>query len=301
MSSESWVYPLTDSSYDSLENELDDSSGGSPSFCSRAPFPPKPGSLESILTFSDYDQDTEADVLPREDAPSVDASPTLASLTLEDRRTRRRRSEPAVAYAAKLCPHLSGSTDGLTGEDEDAEEELSKRPSSHTVTRTHSRGRTRRGGAEPGSKDRSAALEASSSSLSSTPASPAPTRSSLDSLDSLGGERTTRRATKTQPPTPPAQMSPKDNTPKEALNWGPLKGCMVLHPNSWLRKDRRLSLTQQDSVEMEDEETGVSGSNYMAPNSAFCDCIGFARCRVPNTDPFCQHLCIQMEYIMLSD
>ncbi|XP_072228213.1 rho GTPase-activating protein 20-like [Leuresthes tenuis] len=256
--SESWVYPLTDSSYDSLENELDDSSGGSPSFCSRAPFQPKPGSLESILTFSDYDQDTEADVLPREDAPSVDASPTLASLTLDDRRTRRRRSEPAVAYAAKLCPHLSGSTDGLTGDDEDAEEELSKRPSSHTVTRTHSRGRARRAGAEPRSKDGSAALEASSSSLSSTPASPAPTRSSLDSLDSLGGERTgtSRRATKAQPPSTPAQMGPKDTAPKEALHWGPLKGCMVLHPNSWLRKDRRLSLTQQDSLEVEDEETG---------------------------------------------
>ncbi|KAM4560118.1 rho GTPase-activating protein 20-like isoform 1-T5 [Odontesthes bonariensis] len=253
MGSESWVYPLTDSSYDSLENELDDSSGGSPSFCSRAPFQPKPGSLESILTFSDYDQDTEADVLPREGGPSADVSPTLASLTLEDRRTRRRRrSEPAVAYSAKLCPHLSGSTDGLTGEDED-EEELSKRPSSHTVKRTHSRGRSRRGGAEPGSKERSAALEASSSSLSSTPASPAPTRSSLDSLDSLGGERTgtTRRTTRTHPPTStPAQICPKDNPPKEALSWGSLKGCMVLHPNSWLKRDRRLSLTQQD------EETG---------------------------------------------
>ncbi|KAI4799361.1 hypothetical protein KUCAC02_016993 [Chaenocephalus aceratus] len=57
MGSDSWLYPLTDSSYDSLENELDVSS--SPGFCSRAK--PLQGSLDSILTLSDCEQ--EPDVL----------------------------------------------------------------------------------------------------------------------------------------------------------------------------------------------------------------------------------------------
>ncbi|XP_041835156.1 rho GTPase-activating protein 20-like [Melanotaenia boesemani] len=292
MGSESWVYPLTDSSYDSLENELDNSSGGSPSLCNRRALRPKQGSLDSILTFSDYDQDIDPDVRstglprrrvleissPRQEEPAVDMLSTLDSLSLEGRHTLRRRSEPAIAYAAKLCPYISGSTDGLTGEDEDAEEEFSKRPSSHTHLHTHSRGQSGLTGM------RSAALEASSSSLSSNPTSPAPTHSSLDSLDSLqsiGGEqtKTTRRATKTHLPTTSVSSTPfatssaptpgehlnrgicpKDNPSKEQLNWVALKGCMGLHPNSWLKKDRRLSLTQQESLEKEDDDKAGGGT-----------------------------------------
>ncbi|XP_070787043.1 rho GTPase-activating protein 20-like [Enoplosus armatus] len=287
----SWLDPLTDSSYDSLENELDNSSGGSPGFCSRRHLKPKPlqGSLDSILTFSDYDQDTDPDMQqaqtespcglklyplgrtrgrrqdpdlsrPGQDAPTVDTSSTLDSLSL-DGRHRRRRSEPAIAYVGKFQPFASGCTDGLTGEDGDGEE-----------------GQTRRG----------AALQASSSSLSSTPTSPAPTRSSLDSLDSLGSDHTwaTRRGlypTKTHlpsssssstVPSKPSTMSsvltsgghpdlgtcPKGSPLKDPLNWGTLKGCIGLHPNSWLKKGRRLSLTQQDNLEKEEEDKTGGGS-----------------------------------------
>ncbi|XP_008281371.1 rho GTPase-activating protein 20 [Stegastes partitus] len=292
-----WVDPLTDSSYDSLENELDNSSGGSPGFCSRRRLRPKPlqGSLDSILTFSDYDQDTNPDprhkqkLQPRgrfrrhepdlssstQDAVLAEASSTLDSLSLEGHRTQRRRSEPAIAYAAKFQPYTSGSTDGLTGEDEDGEEELSRKPSRHTLTLPHCRGQS---GVNGG---RSAALEASSSSLSSTPVSPAPTRSSLDSLDSLSSDQTwvSRRAlhpTKTQLPSNslstsvstasftsaehPERTSAKDSPPREALSWGTLKGCRGLHPNSWLKKDRRLSLTQQDNLEKEEEDKAGGGA-----------------------------------------
>ncbi|XP_035765773.1 rho GTPase-activating protein 20-like [Neolamprologus brichardi] len=302
MGTESWIYPLTDSSYDSLENELDNSSGGSPGLCNRRCLQPKPlqGSLDSILTFSDYDQDTapepglnplgrhrrqELDLSsPRQDAPTVDTSSTLESLSLEGRNMPRRRSEPAIAYVAKFRPCASASTDGVTGEDEDGEEELSKEPSNHTVTRMHSRVQNRRYGGE-------SVLEASSSSLSSTPTSPAPTRSSPDSLDSLSGDQTwaTRRGLypkKTYLPSNSSsgslstsvtstpltissvlassehaeqEICPKNSPPKEPVSWGTLMGCRGLHPNSWLKKDRRLSLTQQDNLEKQEEDKTAGG------------------------------------------
>ncbi|KAM6893493.1 rho GTPase-activating protein 20-like [Xenentodon cancila] len=293
MASESWPYPLTDSSYDSLENELDNSSGGSPSYCSRRPLRLKPlqGSLDSILTFSDYDQNADPDVgcsktgglrglalhpaerrrrqelsRSKQGGPE-EISSTLDSLSLEGRHTQRRCSEPAIAYTTKLCPYISSSADGLTGDDEDAEEELPKKPSI-------SRSRRRRGGGDSRLQDSSSAgLQASSSSLSSTPASPAPTCSSLNSLDSLHSlsdptgatNQATNLPSTSIPPTLFNSLSephtrgicPKDSAPKEPLSRGALKGCMGLHPNSWLKKDRRLSLTQQDSVETEgDDRTG---------------------------------------------
>ncbi|XP_040888030.1 rho GTPase-activating protein 20-like [Toxotes jaculatrix] len=328
MEADSWVYPLTDSSYDSLENELDNSSGGSPGFCSRRRLRPKPlqGSLDSILTFSDYDQDTDPDIRrthtnslrglklhpqgrtrgrrrepdlssPSQDALTMNTSSTLDSLSLEGRPIPRRRSEPAIAYVSKFRPCVSVSTDGLTGEDEDDEDELSKKPSGHTLAHTHSRGQARRGGGESGLNlhgRRSAALEASSSSLSSTPTSPAPTHSSLDSLDSPSSDHTcaTRRqlnptkthlssgctsgSLSTSVPSTPFTISsaltsteppdlgtgPKSSSPKEPLNWGTLKGCRGLHPNSWLKKDRRLSLTQQDKEE-EDKTVGRPSDNLL--------------------------------------
>lgn len=323
--SDSWLYPLTDSSYDSLENELDNSSGGSPGFSSRRHIRPKPlrGSLDSI-TVSDYDQDTDPDnpqtqadspqgqklhplgrsrgrrqdadlSCSTQDSPTVDS--TLDSLSLDGRHRQRRCSEPAIAYMAKFRPCASESTDGLSGEDEDDEEELSKKPIYHTLAHTHSRGHTRRGGGESVFKlhgVRSAAQEVSSPSLSSTPNSPAPTRSSLDSLNSLhslssnhtctikrGLHPTKTHLPSSSPPlpvplsvpslpftigsalTPGGQPDlgtcPKDSAPKEAPNWGTLKGCGGLHPNSWLKKGRRLSLTQQDNLDKEEEDkTGVS-------------------------------------------
>ncbi|KAM3585124.1 uncharacterized protein V6R79_008232 [Siganus canaliculatus] len=300
---ESWMYPLTDSSYDSLENELDNSSGGSPGFCSRRTLRSKPlqGSLDSILTFSDQEPDAyarqnlrrlqlhslgrtrsrrpEASDLscPVQDLQTVDTSSTLDSLSLEGLQKQRRRSEPAIAYLTKFGANASGSADGLAADDDDDDEELPQERSSHTLTRCNAR---KGGGLRP------AALEASSSSLSSTPTSPAPTCSSLDSPDSLSSNHTwaTRRvlhSTKTGRPSTtspvlsgassaPLTMSsaltssghqdlgscPKGSPPKESLKLGTLKSCRGLHPNSWLKKGRRLSLTQQDNLEKEDDKTG---------------------------------------------
>uniref|UniRef100_A0A1A8EJH3 Rho GTPase activating protein 20 n=1 Tax=Nothobranchius kadleci TaxID=1051664 RepID=A0A1A8EJH3_NOTKA len=264
--SESWVYTLTDSSYDSLENELDDCSVGSPGSYSRSHTQPKPlqSSLDSILTFSDYEQDTDPEAVQpktgvglhrrdgcrRQNTSGEDVSFPLDSMSLEGGRAQRRRSEPAIAYTARFCPYTSGSADELAAEEDDAEGE---RKSGDILAHTHTRGRSRSG-----------VLEASFSSLSST--SPAPTRSSLDSLDSLGTDPTEADPHRIPPPSPFssgfAQTSvehankvyPKDCTPKEPVHWGALKGCIGLHPNSWLRKDRRLSLTQQEGPDVERED-----------------------------------------------
>ncbi|XP_060923332.1 rho GTPase-activating protein 20-like [Limanda limanda] len=311
------VHPPTDSSYDSLENELDTSSVGSPGLCSRMQPRSKAlqGSLDSILTFSDYDQDTDPDThhtpagsplalklnplrrsrgrrqephlsSPGQDSPTTNASSTLDALSLDGLHRQRRRSEPAIAYMTKFRPCVSGSTDGLTGEDEEDEEEPLKKPSIHTLAQTHSGGPSRRAGGElnlPGG-----ALGASSSSLSSAAASPAPTRSSLDSLDSLSSEHCAARRgvhpSKTCLPSndtsaslstsvgsaptsnepPELETIPKGSPPREPPNWGTSRGCRGLHPNSWLRKDRRLSLTQQDNSEKEAEDKTAEGTSDMS-------------------------------------
>lgn len=288
---ESWQYPLTDSSYDSLENELDNSLGGSPSFCDHREnlcHKPLRGSLDSILTFSDYEQDNDPDTqqarlhrigqsragaqegdrghcCPREDFPTADSSPSLGSPTLDTRHRPRRRSEPAIMYIKKLQPY---STDGLSGDDEEL----------HSQSEARDQCRRR----EHGFGVQSAALEVSSSILSSTPNSPAPNYSSLDSLDSLSSDRpwAARRGLhiKTSIPSSTIPVSiisawtseeqpdhtacSKGSPPKEQRT---LKTCGILHPNSWLKKDWRLSLTQQDNLKKQRENKTGGGPSEKLP------------------------------------
>ncbi|XP_077955599.1 rho GTPase-activating protein 20 isoform X2 [Gasterosteus aculeatus] len=263
MGSDSWPYPLTDSSYDSLDNELD-----SPA-CGRRSARPKTlrGSLDSVLTFSDCEQDPDLPPARTDSPPWREKSPPLgrsgggredadpSSQPGRDER-RRRRSAPAVACEAEFRPCVPGwGGHGLSH----GGEELSSKP----------------GGVALQHKE----VEVSSPSLSPTPASPEKTRSSTDSLGSPSGDaaREPRRGlhpTKSHlpPGSPPSSLASKPMTissagghldlgtfqkaptqPKEAVNWGTLKGCRGLHPNSWLKKGRRLSLTQQDTVEKEAE------------------------------------------------
>ncbi|XP_028323258.1 rho GTPase-activating protein 20-like [Gouania willdenowi] len=115
--SESWSYPLTDSSYDSLEKELDAlSGGGSPSLCgAQWRMGGAKGSLDSILMLSDGEQ-SEWRPGSAPSPPERDASPALESLSLEGGRCqRRRRSEPAIAYVARLEAHTPSSEDEKKG------------------------------------------------------------------------------------------------------------------------------------------------------------------------------------------
>lgn len=277
LSSSEWIYPMTDSSYDSLENELDNSSS-SPSFCNRRQLRAETlqGSLDSILTFSDCDQDTDQEFLqaqpvseprlkvhPLERHRAMRLKPGVSYVsrdtqTVNSGSRERRCSEPAITYVAKFGPCASGMEDANS-------EELSSQPVHHE----NSYGETKKGGGT------SAGLEASSSSLSSI--SPDPTRSSLDSPDSLDSDvawvrrrglyisRTnlpsaSSTTSKPQPSSghPEHSCCPKGSPPKEPVNWGTLKSCQSLHPNSWLKKGRRLSLTQQDNLAQEDDKSGVS-------------------------------------------
>ncbi|KAL3045527.1 hypothetical protein OYC64_013736 [Pagothenia borchgrevinki] len=270
MGSDSWLYPLTDSSYDSLENELDVSS--SPGFCSRAK--PLRGSLDSILTLSDCEQDTEPDLLQtnmqglklhlqgrksnrrkKEHAHFSSSTHDAQSLDSLSPHRSRRCSEPAIKYVAKFRPCVSRST--LSGKDKEDEMALTLRKTG---------------------------LEISSPRLLSTTNSPTATRSSLDSLNSDISDQTwaKRRGihpNKTHlPPSYPRGSSPSSlssalpssghpgSPAKEALNWGTLKVCRGLHPNSWLKKGRKLSLTQQDNVEKEeDDQTGAGLTGKAVP------------------------------------
>ncbi|KAM8873204.1 rho GTPase-activating protein 20-like isoform 2-T2 [Synchiropus picturatus] len=265
--SESWMYPMTDSSYDSLENELDNSSGGSPGSCRRRRLRSKAlqGSLDSILTFSDCEQDRDLHPLgrPRAHTPDADLGrggedevptdgPSAADTwSLDGHHRERRRSEPALAYVSRLTC-ASQSTDGLTGEDEDDDGDLNLNRKISTQAR-------RGGSSSRTTLLRSAALETSSSSFAST--SPAPTHSSLDSLDSLCNDHSLSGGGP-QGSTKNRWSSETFSPSKEPINLGAVKCHRSLHPNSWLKKDRRLSLNQAERAEEEtvgcgDKSTGL--------------------------------------------
>ncbi|XP_069568863.1 uncharacterized protein [Brachyistius frenatus] len=246
---ESWTYPLTDSSYDSLDNELDSGSAGSPGFRGRSRLRPKQliGSLDSILTFGDYDPDPDSDLdsdpdrsqtrglrfhpplghgRSDADASNVDASSVADSPSPEGRRAQgRRRSEPAIAYAARFGASVSGGADVLAAdEDEDYEERDPFEPDPARATR---------GGEGSGPP-----------SLSLPPALPRP----------VDGDRTRATGRGLVPAGAAPTSGPKDSRVKDRLNWGTLKGRQGLHPNSWLKKGRKLSLTQQDNADEEKED-----------------------------------------------
>lgn len=241
-----------------------DNSSGSPGFISIRQIGPKihGGSLDSVLTFSDTEQLADgphgfkSGTLMRrrqnpelsytdQEAETADIASKLDSLSLDVKQMRRRSSEPAITYAGMFGE--TGSADGLTGEEE---------------------GDTQ----VPGSSERRDQpmfiLGASSSSLSSTPTSPELTYSSQHFWVRRQGLHVAKTHQKPDTsPIPPKQLTagsattssghpgtgtcPKGSPPREPLNWGALKSCRSLHPNLWLRKGRRLSLTQQDNSEKE--------------------------------------------------
>ncbi|KAJ0009509.1 hypothetical protein NQD34_001211 [Periophthalmus magnuspinnatus] len=272
---ESWQYPLTDSSYDSLENELDNSSGGSPSLIQRKMdnhhdnhHQPLQGSLDSILTFSDYDQENDTEnpskttrhyrieklggdsviYSSKQDYKYVESSPSLGSPSLEARHRPRRRSEPAVTYIRKLQPYNSN-----TGDDEQLNSQSDLRDESKR--RDLGFGMKRLG------------LEASLSSLSSTPNSPAPNYSSIDSLDSFSFDKSQRQQVKASITdeipvsiiSAPEDYSAKGSPPKDL---GTLKSCGNLHPNSWLKKDWRLTLSHKDNLKKEEKTPIVAADKF---------------------------------------
>lgn len=260
---------MTDSSYDSLENELDNSSS-SPSFCNRKPLRAETlqGSLDSILTFSDQDTDPEILQAQPDRLPRLKVQPLArhrarrlkagVSHTSWDPQTassesrERRCSEPALVCTARFGPCGSGR-------ENESSEEFSSQPAPHT----NSRGETRSSAAK------SAGLEASpSSSLSSISPDSLDTDVAWERRRGLYRTRTHLSSASSAAGGPHASSRqaehsscPKGSPLKEPLNWGTLKSCQSLHPNSWLKKGRRLSLTQQDNLAQEEDKSGVSDTS----------------------------------------
>lgn len=232
-----WIYPQTDSSYDSLENQLD-AFAASPGFGRQQRRQTRPeqlsGSLDSVLTFSDTEPDIggvkrrrwRLNPKKENDGERLETLGALDSLSLDDKQRRRRSSEPAPLSEG-------GHVAGAKGE------------GSHCI------------------------LEVRTSS--STPASPELSCTSPDSPEpqrflARRGRRLHSKASVGEAPLSGA--CPSSPPPRDAVSWAGLSGYRSLHPNSWLKKERKLSLTQQEHLEK--EITRVSMTSKPGHSTSTC-------------------------------
>ncbi|XP_069569465.1 rho GTPase-activating protein 20 [Brachyistius frenatus] len=310
-------FQMNDSSYDSLENELNDDpeSPYQEQLLLRDKDKPDSRSRDSVITLSDGDPDPEADLLlqlpplarPRRFSPAVRQPRTRqANGSSQGPRRLRRSSEPALTLAStppssvvlvhannRHLPVRKASYDAaMEGEDEvfleqglnslqlkeEGENECEKRE-----TKIQNGGRRKMKHAPPPPLR----LDASCSSLSSPATSP--TGSSLSSLDSAFSQYSTDYATNgaiplaEPPPLSPLfpgrpLRSPRGSPPqRESLpHWPPstqnfrtgqtTSNSHGLHPNTWLKKDRCLSLKQPESGHTEEDLPLVNGKSYPTSN-----------------------------------
>ncbi|XP_066515771.1 rho GTPase-activating protein 20-like [Hoplias malabaricus] len=302
-------YQMTDSSYDSLENELNDDSGSPFQHMQRSRGKTDSRSCDSVLTLSDNDlepPETELDntrsthlllptlANPVKVSPAVSPScprshsPCEVPAPPQGIRQLRRCSEPAIWNpTSSLSKYLErrgsrkGSYDGAACQDKSDTEEMftkhlktlrlgKQESSSQRCLSEKATPRRRKEQLKPPPLH----LDASCSSLYSPGASP--TRSSMSSLDSAFSQHSAdfgkpcsqpvgsfRAIVSTSPRSPgmvstpspgPAVPSPKESPPKEKFDWNQLKTAHGLHPNTWLKRDHRLSLSK-DRIGLEDEES----------------------------------------------
>ncbi|MED6263947.1 hypothetical protein CHARACLAT_009790 [Characodon lateralis] len=289
-------FQMNDSSYDSLENELNDDpeSPYQEQLLLREKAKPDTRSRDSVITLSDGDPEPDPDTdhllqlpplaRPKRFSPAV-RHPRNSSL--HGPRRLRRSSEPALALANPPSssivmvntdnhhlPLRKASYDAaMEGEGEEDEVfveqglnrlQLNEEGKDRCVQRGASGGRRKMKHAPPPPLR----LDASCSSLSSPATSP--TGSSLSSLDSAFSQYSTDYTTNGAP----TQQSPRDSPPQRDTlpHWQPSvhppRGNQIssqshgLHPNTWLKKDRSLSLRQPDSGHLEDLPV-VNGNSYL--------------------------------------
>ncbi|XP_051938330.1 rho GTPase-activating protein 20 [Hippocampus zosterae] len=274
-------FQMNDSSYDSLENELNDE----PESPCQDQLPlrdkrdkPDSRSCDSVLTLSDCEADAEghgADLLlqlpplarPRRFSPAA-RQPRIrhangASSQGAGRRLRR-SSEPALAaLGGGRLPLRKASYDASMEGEEEEDEFLEKELNGlHLNSERDQNGGRRKSKHAPPPPLR---LDASCSSLSSPATSP--TGSSLSSLDSAFSQYSTDNGAV---PTGDAPVrSPRCSPPQKDARPG--HGA---HPNMWLKKDRRLSLKQplnghasEDSPPPAGTQTGTANRRSSSPPS----------------------------------
>uniref|UniRef100_A0A3Q4GZV9 Rho GTPase-activating protein 20 n=1 Tax=Neolamprologus brichardi TaxID=32507 RepID=A0A3Q4GZV9_NEOBR len=333
-------FQMNDSSYDSLENELNDDPE-SP-FQEQLPLrdkdKPDSCSRDSVITLSDGDPEPDPDSNLLLQLPPL-ARPSRFSPVVRQPRVRhangssqgprrlRRSSEPALALAsmptssmvlahadnrhpsvrkASYDAAMEGEADvdevfleqGLNGLQlkEEGEDGCEKRG-----VKIQNSGRRKTKHAPPPPLR----LDASCSSLSSPATSP--TGSSLSSLDSAFSQYSTDYATnvplplnESLPLSPlfpgrPQQSSRSSPPQREALaHWPqatqPPRTCQSashshgLHPNTWLKKDRCLTLRQPDSGHTEEDLPVVNGKSFSTTN---CFSVSAQEAMVTNQN--CRH------------
>lgn len=327
---------MNDSSYDSLENELNDEpeSPCQEQLPLRDKDKPDSRSRDSVITLSDCDPDPdpEAELLlqlpqlarPRRFSPAVrQLRPRQANGQSQGPRRLRRSSEPALTLesATPSCAvtalantqrqpvrkasydaAMEGQGEGLFLEQrlgalqlKEEEEESSKKGGA----KVQNGGRRKEKHAPPPPLR----LDASCSSLSSPATSP--TGSSLSSLDSAFSQYSTDYTTNGAiPPAEPTSVSPPfpgrpetspKGSPPQREAWTPptppsqaRSNSHGLHPNTWLRKERRLSLRQS-----EEDEPATNGKTH--PTSNGCSTIPEARGRRSSSPPSYQQALLQLQ------
>ncbi|KAM9347542.1 rho GTPase-activating protein 20 [Symphorus nematophorus] len=310
-------FQMNDSSYDSLENELNDDpeSPYQEQLPLRDKDKPDSRSRDSVITLSDCDPDPdpETDLLlqlpplarPRRFSPAVRQPRTRqANGASQGPRRLRRSSEPALASTTPSgavtvhtnnhhLPVRKASYDAaMEGEGEEDEVFLEQGLSGLQLKEEEEDG-CDKGGAKVQNggwrKMKHAPppplrLDASCSSLSSPATSP--TGSSLSSLDSAFSQYSTDYATNgVIPLAEPAPLSPlfpgrsprgsppqREAPPHWPQHTQPPRTSQTsshphgLHPNTWLKKERRLSLRQPDNGHTEEDLFVVNGKTHPTSN-----------------------------------
>lgn len=312
---------MNDSSYDSLENELNDDpeSPYQEELPLRDKDKPDSRSRDSVITLSDCDPDpdAESDLLlqlpplarPRRYSPATRQQRARQANGCPSQAPRRlrRSSEPALALESAappgaVNPHADSSRLPVRKASYDAamegqavDEVFLEQRLNGLQLKEEEEGGCEKGGAKVQNGGRRKTkhapppplrLDASCSSLSSPATSP--TGSSLSSLDSAFSQYSTDyNSNSIIPLAEPAplsplhpqlrpQLSPRASPPhKEApphwpqLTQAPRTGQTSshphgLHPNTWLKKERRLSLKQPENGNPEEEL--VNGKTHPTSN-----------------------------------
>ncbi|XP_056245613.1 rho GTPase-activating protein 20-like isoform X2 [Seriola aureovittata] len=316
-------FQMNDSSYDSLENELNDDpeSPYQEQLPLRDKDKPDSRSRDSVITLSDCDPDPDPETdlqlqlpplaRPRRFSPAVrQPRARQANGPSQGPRRLRRSSEPALALASTppsgtvtvhadnhRLPVRKASYDAaMEGEGEEEDEVFLEQRLNGLQLKEEGEDGCEKGGVKvqnggwrkvKHTPPPPLRLDASCSSLSSPATSP--TGSSLSSLDSAFSQYSTDYATNgviplAEPtslsPNFPGrpQVSPRGSPPqKEATPHFPQPTLPPrtshttshphgLHPNMWLKKDRRLSLKQADNGHAEEDSPVVNGKTNPSSN-----------------------------------
>ncbi|XP_060754694.1 rho GTPase-activating protein 20 [Neoarius graeffei] len=302
-------YQMTDSSYDSLENELNDDSGSLFQPMQRSRGKPDSRSYDSVLTLSDCDldqTDTDPDItinthllVPSLACPVKTSSvvspstPHLHSPCKESSfpmgvRQLRRSSEPAIWNSTSSLTryldcreHRKGSYECVTSQgrsdvDVNLEVDINTLRLEKQCDTSQRDQNERNAPQQVKEKLKPSPLHLDTSCTNICPPVASPIRS-VSSPDSSPSQYSAdfskhcphivssfKASVKASPRFPgtvsetspgPTIPSPKEYPHKEKLDWSQLRSSHGLHPNTWLKKDHRLSLSK-DKGGLDDKDTG---------------------------------------------